>query len=144
MPGAAVRTRERALSSVPVSHLSALDSLFMDSSRESAQIKALREALQSISRSGVTVWITHQVNATALTGEYLGMGEAPGSAPEEGEGKFPRNWTAESTGSLTWSRGQSSTHWSTAPWRAGCGPVWPILSLKACTLSGWRRCSAAC
>lgn len=82
-----VDTGALAFPSVPTSHMAALDSLFMDNSRKSAQTAALREALQSISRSGVTVWVTHQVNATALTGEYLGMGEALVLRPE-GEGKF--------------------------------------------------------
>ena len=76
-----------AFPTVAISHLSALDSLFMDNSRQSAQTAALREALQSIPRSGVTVWVTHQINAAALTGEYLGMGEALVLRPE-GDGKF--------------------------------------------------------
>jgi hypothetical protein len=33
------------------------------------------------------VWVTHQTNATALTGEFLGMGEALILRPE-GDGKF--------------------------------------------------------
>lgn len=82
-----VDTGTLAFPSVPVSHLAALDSLFMDNSREPAQTAALRDALQRISRSGVTVWVTHQVNAAALTGEYLGMSEALVLRPE-GEGKF--------------------------------------------------------
>ncbi len=82
-----IDTGKLAFPSVPVSHLPALDSLFMDKTRESAQTAALREALQRIPRSGVTVWVTHQVNATALTGEYLGMGDALVLRPE-GEGQF--------------------------------------------------------
>lgn len=82
-----VDTGKFAFPSVPVSHFPALDSLFMDKCRESAQTAALREALQRIPRSGVTVWVTHQVNAAALTGEYLGMGEALVLRPE-GEGNF--------------------------------------------------------
>lgn len=82
-----IDTGTLAFPSVPVGHLAALDSLFVDKSRESAQTAALREALQRIPRSGVTVWVTHQVNATALTGEYLGMGEALVLRPE-GEGNF--------------------------------------------------------
>ena len=80
-------TAKLAFPSVPVSHLPALDSLFMDNSREPAQTAYLRDALQRIPRSGVTVWVTHQTNATALTGEYLGMGEALVLRPE-GDGKF--------------------------------------------------------
>ena len=80
-------TAKLAFPSVPVSHLPALDSLFMDNSREPAQTAYLRDALQRIPRSGVTVWVTHQTNATALTGEFLGMGEALILRPE-GDGKF--------------------------------------------------------
>ena len=82
-----VDTGKLAFPSLPISHFSALDSLFMDSSRQSTQTAALRGALQRISRSGVTVWVTHQVNATALTGETLGMGDALVLRPE-GDGKF--------------------------------------------------------
>lgn len=80
-------TGKLAFPAVPVRHLPALDSLFMDNSREPAQTAYLRDALQRIPRSGVTVWVTHQTNATALTGEFLGMGEALILRPE-GDGKF--------------------------------------------------------
>lgn len=82
-----IDTGKLAFPSLPVNNLPALDSFFLDNSRESAQTAALREALQRIPSSGVTVWVTHQVNATALTGEYLGMGEALVLRPE-GDGKF--------------------------------------------------------
>jgi phosphohistidine phosphatase SixA len=82
-----VDTGTLAFPSVPINHFPALDSLYMDNSRKSAQTAALREALPRISRSGVTVWVTHQVNAAALTGEYLGMGEAL-VLRTEGDGKF--------------------------------------------------------
>ena len=80
-------TAKLAFPSAPVSHLPALDSLFMDNSGEPAQTAYLRDALQRIPRSGVTVWVTHQTNATALTGEFLDMGEALILRPE-GDGKF--------------------------------------------------------
>lgn len=76
-----------AFPSVPVKNLPALDSVFMDNSREPAQTAALREAIAHIAPSGVTVWVTHQTNATALTGEYLGMGEALALRPD-GATKF--------------------------------------------------------
>ncbi len=82
-----IDTGKFAFPSLPVKHLPALDSFFLDNSREPAQTAALREALARIPNSGVTVWVTHQVNATALTGEYLGMGEALVLRPE-GEGKL--------------------------------------------------------
>lgn len=82
-----IDTGKLAFPSLPIKHLPALDSFFLDSRNEPAQTAALREALQRIPSSGVTVWVTHQVNATALTGEYLGMGEALVLRPE-GNGKF--------------------------------------------------------
>lgn len=82
-----VDTGTLAFPSLPINHLPALDSLFTDNSRAAMQTTALRESLQRISQSSVTVWITHQINVTALTGEYLGMGEALVLRPE-GDGKF--------------------------------------------------------
>lgn len=82
-----VDTAKLAFPNVPVKNLPALDSLFMDNSREPEQTAALREAIGRISPSGVTVWVTHQANATALTGEFLGMGNALVLRPD-GAGKF--------------------------------------------------------
>jgi broad specificity phosphatase PhoE len=82
-----VDTGTLAFPAVPVKHFPALDSVFMDNSREPAQTAALREAIGRIPRSGVTVWVTHQANVTALTGEYLGMGNALVLRPV-GAGKF--------------------------------------------------------
>ena len=82
-----VDTARLAFPSVPVRHFSALDSLFMDTGRGPAQTAALREAVGRIAPSGVTVWVTHQVNVTALTGEYLGMGDALVLRPD-GAGSF--------------------------------------------------------
>ena len=80
-------TARLAFPSVPVKHLAALDSVFMDDSQEPAQTAQLREAIGGIDASGVTVWVTHQVNASALTGVYLGVGEALVLRPQ-GAGKF--------------------------------------------------------
>lgn len=82
-----VDTGRLAFPALPISNLPALDSLFQDNRREPAQTAALREALGTLSRSGVTVWVTHQVNARALTGEFLGMGEALVLRPD-GAGGF--------------------------------------------------------
>jgi phosphohistidine phosphatase SixA len=82
-----IDTGTLAFPAVPISPLPALDSLFPDHSREPVQTADLRAALMRISPSGVTVWVTHQINAAALTGEYLGMGEALVIRPE-GAGKF--------------------------------------------------------
>lgn len=71
-----VDTAALAFPAQPAQHLAALDSLFADGRRHAAQTAALRAAAAHIGNSGVTVWITHQVNATALTGEVPGMGEA--------------------------------------------------------------------
>ena len=82
-----LETAALAFPDIPAVNLPALDSLFMDSRRAPAQTAALREALGRIPRSGVTVWVTHQVNAGALTGEYPGMGEILVLRPQ-GTGKF--------------------------------------------------------
>lgn len=82
-----VDTALLAFPTVPVNNLPALDSVFLDKNRESVQTAALREELGRLSASGVTVWVTHQSNMTALTGEYIGMGEALVLRPE-GAGKF--------------------------------------------------------
>ncbi len=82
-----IDTAALAFPDVPAVNLPALDSLFMDSRREHAQTAALREALGRIPRSGVTVWVTHQANARALTGESPGMGEILVLRPQ-GAGRF--------------------------------------------------------
>jgi hypothetical protein len=52
-----------------------LDSFFDDRSREPAQTAALRAALSRIAPGRFEVWVTHQVNITALTGQGPAMGE---------------------------------------------------------------------
>ena len=70
-------TAALAFPALAVKNLPSLNSFFADADRRAAaQTAALREALQRIPARGVTVWVSHQVNATALTGEYLAMGEA--------------------------------------------------------------------
>lgn len=54
----------------------ALNSFFGDRSVESSQSAALREALAKLPAQGFEVWVTHQVNISALTGVSPGMGEA--------------------------------------------------------------------
>jgi phosphohistidine phosphatase SixA len=69
-------TASLAFPGLAVSPLPALDSFFADGEdHAAAQTAALREALQRIPARGVTVWVSHQVNAHALTGQYLAMGE---------------------------------------------------------------------
>ena len=54
----------------------ALDSFFDAPAREPAQTAALREALATLAHGEVAVWVTHQVNITALAASTVGMGEA--------------------------------------------------------------------
>jgi phosphohistidine phosphatase SixA len=54
----------------------ALNSFFGDRSGEPAQTVALRAALGAIPAGRFEVWVTHQVNISALTGEGTAMGEA--------------------------------------------------------------------
>lgn len=56
----------------------ALDSFFGGREREPAQTAALRERLRALrgARGLVELWVTHQVNLSALTGQGLDMGQA--------------------------------------------------------------------
>ena len=60
----------------PVEPLPLLNSFFANRSAGKAQTAALEHFLKTTSFSGVVVLVTHQVNITALTGIYLGSGEA--------------------------------------------------------------------
>ena len=67
-----VDTARLAFGSVEV--WSQLNSVFRDRSQEPAQMRAVREMVSS-HRGGTLVFVTHQVNITALTGLYPGEGE---------------------------------------------------------------------
>ena len=54
----------------------ALNSTFDDNSRQPAQTQLLRQRLLTIPAGQFEVWVTHQVNITALTGEWAAIGEA--------------------------------------------------------------------
>jgi hypothetical protein len=56
----------------------ALDSFFEDRTREPAQTALLRERLAALPppSRGFELWISHQVNITALTGGFAAMGRA--------------------------------------------------------------------
>jgi phosphohistidine phosphatase SixA len=82
-----IDTAMLAFPGLPVRNLPALNSFFQDVQRETAQTNTLRAEVERIARTGVTVWVTHQVNVTALTGETIGMGEAVVLRPE-GPDKF--------------------------------------------------------
>lgn len=56
--------------------LPALNSTFDSQSSQAAQTKALRERLKTLRTGQFEVWVTHQVNISALTGEGPAMGEA--------------------------------------------------------------------
>ncbi|RYY81276.1 MAG: histidine phosphatase family protein [Comamonadaceae bacterium] len=53
-----------------------LNSTFDDRTTAPAATAALRTALAAIPAGRFEVWVTHQVNITALTGEFASMGEA--------------------------------------------------------------------
>ena len=59
-----------------VSPWRALDSFFDQAEREPAQTAALRTALANLAAGQVAVWVTHQVNISALTGEGTAFGDA--------------------------------------------------------------------
>ena len=56
-------------------HWSPLDSTFENRKLSPAATQALRGALAALPAGGFEVWVTHQVNITALTGEFSSMGQ---------------------------------------------------------------------
>ncbi|MGJ7492503.1 histidine phosphatase family protein [Variovorax sp. ZT4R33] len=56
-------------------HWAPLDSTFENRSLTPAATQALRSALAALPAGRFEVWVTHQVNITALTGEFVQMGE---------------------------------------------------------------------
>jgi phosphohistidine phosphatase SixA len=54
----------------------ALNSFFGEADSRGVQTAALRTELARIAAGQFEVWVTHQVNITALTGEGMAMGEA--------------------------------------------------------------------
>ena len=69
--------------------LTALNSTFDNSNSQAAQTEALRERLKGIRAGQFEVWVTHQVNISAMTGEGPAMGEGfvvkPGSGSSRGQ-----------------------------------------------------------
>lgn len=55
---------------------SALNSTFAGQGEAAAQEVAMRARLRQMPAARMEVWVTHQVNMTALTGAYPGLGEA--------------------------------------------------------------------
>ena len=56
--------------------LPALASTFENSAAQAGQTQTLRALLKAVRLGQFEVWVTHQVNITALTGEVPAMGEA--------------------------------------------------------------------
>lgn len=56
--------------------LPALNSTFNEPTPQAAQTRLLAARLRSLSSGSFEIWVTHQVNITAFTGEFAGMGEA--------------------------------------------------------------------
>jgi len=54
----------------------ALNSTFQDNSGQAAQTRLLRQRLLGIPAGQFETWVTHQVNISALTGDWAGIGEA--------------------------------------------------------------------
>jgi broad specificity phosphatase PhoE len=61
---------------LPVVPWPALDSFFEERSREPAQTALLLERLRTLRPPGFELWVTHQVNISALTGLGASMGQA--------------------------------------------------------------------
>lgn len=53
----------------------ALSSVFNDRAQLPDQSQTVRKALAAVPRQQFEVWVTHQVNITAVTGQGIGMGE---------------------------------------------------------------------
>ena len=70
------RCQDRAAALGPFQLLAALASTFEGNSDAPAQTAALRKRLTTIKPLQFEVWVTHQVNITALSGEGAAMGEA--------------------------------------------------------------------
>jgi hypothetical protein len=60
----------------PLEPWTALDSTFDDRSRAPAQTAQLRQRLSTLRPPVFELWVTHQINITALTGAPTQMGEA--------------------------------------------------------------------
>jgi hypothetical protein len=60
----------------PYTVLPALNSTFNNDNLPEPQTQSLRMRLNAMPDGAFEVWVTHQVNITALTGEFTAMGEA--------------------------------------------------------------------
>jgi len=69
------RDTARLLDLAPVEDLPALNSFFEDRSSRAEQTEATRRVLAGLAPGTKAVLVTHQVNITALTGEFVSSGE---------------------------------------------------------------------
>ncbi|AUN93856.1 histidine phosphatase family protein [Pseudazoarcus pumilus] len=60
-----------------------LDSFFGGQGDRATQTRAALANLSDLPRDGVWVWVTHQVNISALSGEFTAMGEAIVARPRD-------------------------------------------------------------
>lgn len=60
-----------------------LDSFFGGQGDRNTQTREALAGLSELPRDGVWVWVTHQVNISALSGEYTAMGEAIVARPRD-------------------------------------------------------------
>jgi len=60
----------------PHTVLPALNSTFNNNNLPEPQTQSLRTRLRNVPIGKFEIWVTHQVNITALTGEFTAMGEA--------------------------------------------------------------------
>lgn len=91
-------TAQLAFPQLPVRHLSALDSFFDDPSQRAQRVTDMRQALRDVAPGSVIVWVSHQVNVTALTGEVPAMGEGFVLRPEGERFRFIGRLPAEGRG----------------------------------------------
>lgn len=75
----------------------ALDSFFEGREREAAQTAELRAALVALPAGSVQAWVTHQVNISALAGEFTSMGEVL-VVQAQRDGGPDRDWRVHNLG----------------------------------------------
>ena len=75
----------RLLGFGPVVPTPALNSFFEQRDRADAQTRAARALLADTAVSGARIWVTHQVNISALTGLTTRPGEIVVVAPRDGD-----------------------------------------------------------
>lgn len=77
---------------VPVEVWSPLNSFFAGQGDRESQTRAALAALRDLPPQANWVWVTHQVNITALTGTSVAMGEVLVTRPTDGRLKVLARW----------------------------------------------------